>query len=162
MLSWKIKPFGDTYYLFENGTNSGSINCNFDGSIVLAHLNGNQYEFRTSGFINQITIITDKINLKQMGIIRYNEFKREADIILSNSKTYKWKSNLWINVDWIVSDFNGEIIKYKGKLTDGTIDLTNCDDLLTLTGLFAGYHFTMMQYLTFIVIFIPIWIILFS
>ncbi|WP_439558939.1 hypothetical protein [Dyadobacter sp.] len=108
-------------------------------------LDGSMLRFKTRGFWNSVTEIRDIEGTRVLGSIKYNLFKRTAEISYEEI-SYKWKFSHWMQQQWSVKREEDEASfkstsfwKYEGELFNEGIP-----SAVLLASLFVHGHFRRM------------------
>lgn len=153
--SWKKEMFSDSYQIFSEDNQVGSLREKWFSRTAMGMLNGNEYIFKTKGFVTQVTEIFDATGNTQIGKIAYNSWMTKAEITISN-KLANWKTqNAW-STKWSIEDSDGNMITYAGSSSKGSIDSNMDDPILVLSGLYVSNYYWQVAVAIIIIIMIPI------
>lgn len=141
LITWKKGFFSNTFQLFENGIPVGTLSFAVWSNKATGILYDKEFEFKTKGFFNPETNITDIKSGTIIGIINYNTWKTKATINLTDGKVCNWQySNLW-HTKWVLSQ-SLYFINYRSSSIKGEIISHLSDEVLILSGLFISNYFT--------------------
>jgi hypothetical protein len=154
-LNWTKGFFSDTYNLFSENLQIGSLKEKPFSQTSIAAINNKEYIFKTKGFFKQQTSITDSLNNLLIGDITYNSFSNKA-VINVNGKTLEWKYDNFWNTKWSLSDSAGTKVSFRGSTSKGQVESNTEDDLMILAGLFISNYYWQMTAVILLVILIPI------
>ncbi len=153
--TWKKGPFARTYEVFSGLTRIGSLHDNPFSRSSEGEINGRNYIFKTVGFFNQKTEITDNLEGRIIGEIEFGRWMTSATLTIRNNPVH-WKYDNWKNTSWRIYNSGGDLINYKGSTTKGVIESHTKDDLLLLSGLFVTNYFKQTTVAIMIAVFVPI------
>ena len=156
-LRWKKELFSNTYKIFANGGQTGSLTDRPFSRSAIGELNGKRYTFQTIGTFRQRTEILNREKNRVIGEINYNSMMTRATISLE-SGTFNWKYENIRNTKWRIFGAAGLEISYNGSFRGGHIVSSTEDELLLLSGLFVTNYYWQMTLVIVIAVFIPIWV----
>jgi len=155
-LNWKKKTFSSTYRIYSGDRQVGQLVENSLKQSAIGELNNKKYLFRTKGLMKQETEVIDIDSKSTIGKISYNTMMNKAEIQYPN-RTVHWKyDNKW-QTRWSLSDSGGMHMDFRGGLSKGSIECSDEDDLLVLTGLFVTNFYWQMTIVIMVAVFLPIW-----
>lgn len=156
-IRWKKKPFTNSYSIYSNNQLIGKLNERTFSQTANGEFEDKKYIFRTSGFINKHTSITDRDRNRIIGVISFGNWMTKATLSINN-KTYYWRYDNFFSTSWRIYNAEGIMIKYTGYSTGGQIDTNTDDPILLLSGLFVNNYFMEMTIIVIAAVLIPIWI----
>ena len=155
-LHWKKKTFSSTYRIYSGDRQVGQLVENSLKQSAVGELNNSKYLFKTKGVFKQETEVIDIDSKTTIGKISYNAMMNKAEIQYPN-RTVHWKyDNKW-QTRWSLSDTRGIQMAFRGGLSKGSIECSDEDDLLVLTGLFVTNFYWQMTIVIMVAVFLPIW-----
>lgn len=141
LIRWRKGFFSNTFQLFENGIPIGSLSFAVWSNKAIGLLNDKEFEFKTKGFFNPETTITDIKTGTIIGNINYNSWKTKATITLTDGRVSYWQyTNLW-HTKWTLNQ-NLYFISYRSSSIKGEIISHLPDEVLILSGLFISNYFS--------------------
>jgi hypothetical protein len=153
-ITWK-KNISNDFKLFNNESQIGILKSEnyLDGS-VFGNIENEKYSFKRKNIFENQSIIIDKTQNRQIGIIKYGIWNNKADIFVNDLK-YTWKyNNVW-NSEWYIEDSNGEKINFKSNFFKGTVLTNENDALKILLGLYIYRYYQRNTFIIFFIIFLP-------
>jgi len=155
---WKKKILSSTYEIYSQDTQKGWLRDNIWKGEAHGELLDRELKFKSKGVFKSHTDIINAGTGEHLGQIRYNTWMTRADISLEGKK-FLWKyDNSW-QTRWSITMEDGMQIRYSGNEIKGRIEGLTDNPAALLTGLFAT---TYNWQITLIVIFVPLFIILFT
>lgn len=154
-LNWQKKLFSNQYTLYSADQLVGKLKNRLFSQTADAELNEKKYIFKTTGFLQQTTEITDLATQKVLGEIKYTSFRTRATITAGNTIIH-WKfDNTW-NSKWSMNGPDGTQIFGSVSTTNGQISSNTTDELLLLSGLYINDFYNHTTIAVMIAIFVPI------
>jgi hypothetical protein len=133
--TWTAKFFSNTLSISKYGEPAGELRRKTWKRISEGELNGTRITFEVKGFFDRDFLIMNPDGGAQIGKIVFNTWRTKATITL-NGKDYNWEYENWWHTKWIISNENGNLIKFASGFKSGNILTYTDDNILTLTGLF--------------------------
>lgn len=159
MITWTKTFFSETFIIFKENKQIGFLKNDLLSTVAFSSLQQNNYEFRTTGFLNQITQIYDSQSKMLIGNIRY-DWSGAARIELLNGEIYFFKRKGFSVNKWVITNKAGTVLHYYKNVGGGEIKYKDENELLLLTGLFVGDYYQKSSLAVFIVLFVPFFILL--
>ena len=161
ILKWKSKSLSNSYEIFEEDKQVGSLKKDLFSSIVIGTLNKTNVVYKSKGIIKQHIEITNKGSDEVIGVVTFDDFMSNTKIII-NGISYNWKyTDIW-NSKWKVFSDNGVDIKFKKNNNKGIIESRTDDSLLILTGLYTHIYYIQTLAILLFIVLIPVWISVFN
>lgn len=133
--TWKTRFFRSAFDISKYGEPAGEL-CSkgwkrkWEGT-----LNETRVNFEVKGFFDKDFLILNPDDGSKLGNIVFNTWRTKATITL-NGKEYNWDYENWWHTKWVISNQNGNLIKYASGFKSGDILSYSEDNILLLTGLF--------------------------
>ena len=153
--NWKKGIFSESYKIFNNETQIGSLSNKSFSQTSRGELNEKKYTFKTTGFFNQHTQIIENNDNKIIGEITYNNWMNKATININGQKFELKYNNIW-NSKWSITSLNETQISYNSSTSTGQIQSNTDNELLILSGLFVANYYLQMTLAVLLIVFIPI------
>ena len=140
IFNWKRNFFNGAYQIYSHGTIIGSMREKPFSNTAFGAMNGKNYKFTNSGFLNRAAQIIDLESNSSIGKITYNTWMTKARIKFAD-KEITWRFiNTWKS-KWNIFDSSGVYMNYNSSVTSGKIEFEEQNALLLLTGLYIyNYH----------------------
>ncbi|PKP36173.1 MAG: hypothetical protein CVT98_08765 [Bacteroidetes bacterium HGW-Bacteroidetes-15] len=158
--NWTKGLFSSTYNIYTDSTHVGSLKNKSFSQSAIGSINGKNYIFKTKGFFKQHTDIITSDNIL-IGRINFNSWKTKAQIVFKDRTVVLRAENIW-NTKWKLFDTNGLHLNYSGSSTKRRIEAIEDNELQFLIGLFVINYFWQSSLVVLIIVFLPIWLTLFS
>lgn len=158
--SWKKGFLKSAYEIYSNNSPVGKLIEDPLNSSAEGEINGKKYLFKTKGFFNQKTQIIDIESNSLIGSIVYNSFMTKATIEYLGQVAFWRYNNIW-STKFSITDNVGNQINFHGSSSNGRLEFDQTNDLLVLTGLYVTNYYWQMTVVVLIIIFIPVWTIMF-
>ena len=139
-LRWRKGFLKSAYRIYSSDKVVGSLKENHWKMTAVAELSGKKYFYKTTGFFNQKTNISETFDGPKVGMITYNSFRTTAQIENKHG-VFNWKNENWNHSRWNLFGPPGIQIKYRGSSTKGEMESNAEDAFLMLTGLFIANYF---------------------
>lgn len=153
--TWKKNIFSDTYSIYENDLQVGSLKGNSFSLTAYGILHGKAYNFKTKGFLRQQTDIVEEATQKVIGTVTLGHFWTKA-IIRLHGKEIQWRYENLLNTKWSIYEETGISIKYTSSSTTGQIESNSQNVPLLLAGLFVTDYYLKMSLFVFIILIVAI------
>ena len=153
--NWKKGIFSESYQIFNNETQVGSLSNKCFSQTAHGELNEEKYTFKTTGFFKQHTQIIENNENKIIGEITYNNWMNKATININGQQFDLKYDNIW-NTKWSISSLNETQISYNSTSCTGQIQSNTDNELLILSGLFVANYYIQMTLVVLLIVFIPI------
>ena len=152
--NWRKGIFSESYQIFNNETQVGSLSNKCFSQTAYGELNEEKYTFKTCGVFKQHTQIIENYN-KIVGEITYNNWMNKATININGQQFDLKYNNIW-NTKWSISSLNETQISYNSTSCTGQIQSNTDNELLILSGLFVANYYIQMTLVVLLIVFIPI------
>jgi hypothetical protein len=156
-LHWKKGAFSSTYKIYSDGHEAGWLKDQTFKQKSDGEIRHKKFRFKTEGLFKQQTHIIDLESNEVIGNIQYNSWMTRADIRI-HDRFFRWKYDNGWQTKWSISDDHGVLLSFAGGMTKGSIERSDPEDLLVLTGLFVTNYYTQVGIAVFVAVFLPIWI----
>ena len=156
ILRWEKGTFSSTCRIYSGEEILGELTDHTFKQISDGFIGNQPYRFKTKGFFGQETQILEGKNDRVIGNISYKSWKTKATIQIQD-KVFYWKYDNGWQTKWSVFDDSHVYMKFAGKLSKGTIEFEEDNDLLVLTGLFVTNYYQQAMVAILVAVFIPIW-----
>jgi hypothetical protein len=153
---WKKGILDSTFRIYAKNRQIGKLHEKAFTRTSKGEINDKVYTFITHGFLNQHTVITDIIENKTIGEIRFDNWMTKATLSI-NKKRYYWKNENIFNTRWRIYNAEGTEIKFISSATSGQIETNSDDTLLLLCGLFVKNYYVQISIVLFAAL-IPVWV----
>ena len=153
--NWKKGIFSESYQIFNNETQVGSLSNKCFSQTAHGELNEEKYTFKTCGVFKQHTQIIENNENKIVGEITYNNWMSKATININGQQFDLKYDNIW-NTKWSISGLNETQISYNSTSCTGQIQSNTDNELLVLSGLFVANYYLQMTLVVLLIVFIPI------
>jgi hypothetical protein len=156
ILRWEKGLFSSTCRIYKGEEILGELKDHAFKQTSEGRIRNETYRFKTRGFFSQETLIIDGKNDQVVGNISYRSWKTRATIQLED-RVFSWKYDNGWQTRWSIFYDNHIYMKFAGKLSRGTIEFEEENDLLVLTGLFVTNYYQQATIAILVAVFIPIW-----
>ncbi len=156
-LTWQKGAFSSTYKILSGGQQIGWLKDNAFKQTSDGEIGQKRYRFKTEGLFKQKTHIIDQETNEVIGNIKYNSWMTKATIRLSDREIY-WKYDNGWQTKWSIFNDHGVQLRFAGRMTKGTIEYDDPEELLVLTGMFVTNYYQQVGIAVLVAVFIPIWV----
>jgi hypothetical protein len=137
IVTWKTSSWSTQYHIFRDRIITGILKKQAWTRQGYGEFNGAMLRFRSTGFLNSGTVITDIEGERELGTIVFDRWRSTASVIYQGHM-YAWKYESWKRNAWMISD-QDDFAKY--KITnfwkgEGVIEIEGLPPALVLIGLF--------------------------
>jgi hypothetical protein len=133
--TWRTKFLRSAFTISKYGESAGELSSSGWKRKWEGVLNGTRVNFEVKGFFDKDFLILNPDDGTQIGSIVFNTWRTKATITL-NGKDYNWDYDNWWHTKWVISNQNGNLIKFASGFKNGDIISYSEDNILLLTGLF--------------------------
>jgi hypothetical protein len=133
--TWRTKFLRSAFIISKYGEPAGELSSSGWKRKWEGVLNGTRVNFEVKGFFDKDFLIMNPDDDTQIGSIVFNTWRTKATITL-NGKDYNWDYDNWWHTKWVISNQNGNLIKFASGFRNGDIISYSEDNILLLTGLF--------------------------
>jgi hypothetical protein len=161
ILNWKKGLFKSIYEIYSDDVLVGYLNEKTWTESSHGELYGERFLFRTSGFLNQETLVYNNENNTPIGRITYNLWMTKARIEYSG-KTYYWKFDSSLSTSWKLYNDEGLKIQYSRNSSKGKIEYDLENNFLVTTGLYVNNYYWQIIVVILLIIFLPLWLVVFN